>query len=60
MPLIRKVIQIGTSKGVTLPKSWLEFYKEKTGQEIKEVTIEVNSFLKIQPYTKHEEEEEIV
>ena len=49
MPLIRKVIQVGTSKAISLPKSWLELIERETGKSIKEVTVEVNGVLIIQP-----------
>jgi antitoxin component of MazEF toxin-antitoxin module len=49
MALIRKVIQVGTSKAVSLPKSWLTFYERQSGQSIKEVSVEVNGKLIISP-----------
>jgi hypothetical protein len=49
MPMIRKIIQVGTSKAISLPKSWLEFYERKTGQHITEVSIEINGKLIVQP-----------
>jgi antitoxin component of MazEF toxin-antitoxin module len=51
MPLIQKIIQIGDSKAVTIPKSWLVFYERQSGQSIKEVSIEVNGALIIRPIT---------
>jgi antitoxin component of MazEF toxin-antitoxin module len=49
MPLIQKIIQIGDSKAVTIPKSWLTFHERQNKYPIKEVTIEVNSVLIIRP-----------
>ena len=50
MPLIRKIIAVGkTSKGVILPKSWLENFERETGKTIEHVTVEVNGVLTIQP-----------
>ena len=49
MPLIKKVIQVGNSKAVSLPKSWLELIERETGKSIKEVTMEVNGILTIRP-----------
>ena len=49
MPIIRKVIQVGTSRAVCLPKSWLELIERETGKTIKEVTVEVNEALIIRP-----------
>jgi antitoxin component of MazEF toxin-antitoxin module len=49
MPLIRKIVQIGTAKAVVLPKSWLEWVKNETGSEPKEVLLEVDNTLTIIP-----------
>ena len=49
MPIIRKVIAVGHSKAVCLPKSWFEFFERETGEKVSEVTIEVNRVLKIAP-----------
>jgi hypothetical protein len=50
IPLIRKIIDIGkTSKGVILPKSWLENFERETGKIIEHVTVEVNGILTIRP-----------
>ena len=50
MPLVRKIIDIGkTSKGVILPKSWLEYYEEEAGKQIESVAMEVNKVLTIKP-----------
>jgi len=47
MPIIRKVFEIGNSRGITIPKSWFEFIEKESGEEIKEVAIEVNQVLKV-------------
>jgi antitoxin component of MazEF toxin-antitoxin module len=52
MPLIQKIIQIGDSKAITIPKSWLIFYERQIGCSIKEVSVEVNSSLVIRPIMK--------
>lgn len=55
MPIIRKVIDVGkTSRGVILPKSWLEFFERKTGKEIEHVAMEVDEMLTIIPYVASE------
>jgi hypothetical protein len=59
MPIIRKIIDVGkTSKGVILPKSWLEYYEKEKGRSIEAVTIEVNKKLTIEPYTTEKEKEQ--
>lgn len=52
MHIIRRIINLGHSKAIIIPKSWMDFYKEKTGQEIKSVAIEVDRQLIIEPYVK--------
>jgi len=50
LPIIRKIIDFGkTSKGVILPKSWLEYYEKETGKQIDSVAMEVNRVLTIRP-----------
>ena len=49
MPIIRKIIQVGSSKAVSIPISWLKFYEEQNGCEIKKVAMEVNDVLTIRP-----------
>jgi len=49
LPIIRKVLQHGNSRAVSLPKSWLDLIERETGKTIKEVTVEVNGVLTIQP-----------
>jgi hypothetical protein len=53
MPIIRKVVEIGSvSRAIVLPKSWLDYYKRETGEEITHVAIEVNGKLLVRPYIK--------
>ncbi len=52
MPIIRKVLDVGNSKAITIPKTWFEFYERKTGEKIHKVTMEVNRVLKIAPLPK--------
>jgi hypothetical protein len=44
MPIIRKVMDLRTSRAICLPKSWLEYFEKESGQEINEVAIEVDNF----------------
>jgi len=51
-PLIRRIIDVGkTSKGITLPKTWLDFLESKHGK-IDSVSMEVNGKLIIRPILK--------
>lgn len=49
MPIIRKVLQHGNSKAVSIPKSWLEWIERQSGETVKELLIEVDGSLVIQP-----------
>jgi len=59
MPIIRKILNVGDSRAITIPKTWLDYitipktwldYIEKEhGIKIKEVAIEVDRVLTIQP-----------
>lgn len=56
MPIIRKIIEVGkTSRGIILPKSWLEYFEERQGQAIEAVAIEVNSVLRVSPVLSKKE-----
>ena len=49
MPLVRKILPIGDSKGITLPKSWLENAEQEAGKKIIAVTMEVNGSITLNP-----------
>lgn len=55
MPIIRKVVEIGNSKAIFIPKSWFDFYEEETGEKMERVAIEVNRVLTITPLHKKKE-----
>jgi len=56
MPIVRKVIEVGHSKAVCLPKGWLEYLEKHHGRAITEVAIEVDCVLKIAPILPKEKE----
>lgn len=56
MPIIRKIMNLKTSKAVCLPKSWVEYYEREAGCKITEVAIEVNRVLTITPILSKKEE----
>ena len=50
MPLLKKLVKVGTGKFVLVPKAWLDFYKRESGQEITEVAVEIaDNMLMISP-----------
>jgi len=54
MPIKRKIVAFGnSSKGIILPKSWLDLLEEKNGK-IESVSMEVNDTLVIRPILKED------
>ena len=49
MPLIRKLIDLRTTKAVCLPKSWIDYIEREQGKKITEVAVEVDGVLTISP-----------
>ena len=60
MPIIRSVIDLGNSKAVTIPKSWITNAEEKTGRKIIALAMEVNGTITIQPIFEKETKQEII
>lgn len=52
MPIIRKVTTVGAARGITLPKSWIDYIERKTGEKLTEVLLEINDVLKVIPVTE--------
>jgi antitoxin component of MazEF toxin-antitoxin module len=55
MPLIRKVLPIGNSRGITLPSDWLKFIERETGKKITEVLLEVDGNVTVSPVLEKKE-----
>ena len=49
MPIIRKLTCVGDSKGITLPKSWIENAEQEAGKKIVAIALEVDSIITIAP-----------
>jgi antitoxin component of MazEF toxin-antitoxin module len=52
MPLVRKIVKIGSSRGITLPEDWLRWLEIKFGEKPEAVLIEVDEELRIKPIVK--------
>jgi len=50
MPLIRRIIQVGNAKAVTIPKGWLDFWEDKLDGPVSKVAVEINHEMKILPF----------
>ncbi len=48
MPIKRKIVKIGGSNAVFIPKSWLDMIEQEYGY-VEYVTIDVNGHLTIKP-----------
>ena len=42
MPIVRKLMDVGNSKSITLPKSWIESAEQQAGKKIIAIALEVN------------------
>jgi len=49
MPLKRQLFEVGGSKAVTLPKSWIETAEESEGKRVIAISMEVNGCLILAP-----------
>jgi antitoxin component of MazEF toxin-antitoxin module len=56
MPIIRKVIQHGNSRAVSLPKSWLVNAEEEAGRKIVALALEVNKVITVAPVFEKEQQ----
>jgi antitoxin component of MazEF toxin-antitoxin module len=54
MPIVRSIINVGNSKAVTIPKSWLTNAEDQTGRKIIALAMEVNGTITIQPIFEKE------
>jgi antitoxin component of MazEF toxin-antitoxin module len=49
---------VGDSRGITLPKSWLESAEEEAGKRIVAIALEVNHVITIAPVFERKQQEE--
>jgi len=56
VPIIRRIIALGNSRSITLPKGWIDYLERKAGCRITEVAIEVDHILTIEPIIPDEKE----
>ena len=58
MPIIRSILNLGNSKAVTIPKSWLTSAEDKTGRKIIALAMEIDGTITLQPVFEKEPEAE--
>ncbi len=56
MPIIRKLMEVGHSKSITLPKSWIKNAEQEAGKKIVAIALEVNGKITLQPVFSREPE----
>jgi len=56
MPIIRSILNLGNSKAVTIPKSWLTNAEDKTGRKIIALAMEIDGTITLQPVFEKEAE----
>ena len=54
MPIIRSILNLGHSKAVTIPKSWLTNAEDQTGRKVIALAMEVNDTITLQPIFEKE------
>ncbi len=54
MPIIRSILNLGSSKAVTIPKSWLTNAEDQTGRKVIALAMEVNENITLQPIFEKE------
>ncbi len=54
MPIIRSILNLGNSKAVTIPKSWLTNAEDQTGKKVIALAMDVNESITLQPVFEKE------
>ena len=57
MPIIRKILNVGDSKAITIPKSWIESAEESAGKKIVALALEVDRIITLAPVFEKKEEQ---
>ena len=58
MPQIRKIIRVGESRAISLPKAWLDYNEKIFGKPLKRVQVaEANNIITIWPIPPDQEKE---
>jgi antitoxin component of MazEF toxin-antitoxin module len=56
MPIIRKLVKVGESKGITIPKSWIESAEGEAEKKIVAIALEVDKVITLSPVFQKEKE----
>jgi len=58
MPILRRLTVVGDSRGITLPKSWIENAEQQAGKKIIAIALEVNGCITIKPIFENKSDEQ--
>jgi hypothetical protein len=58
MPIIRKILTVGDSKAITIPKSWIASAEENAGKKIIALALEVDRVITLQPIFAKDEKKQ--
>ena len=56
MPILRKLTTVGDARGITLPKSWIEYTEAEAGKKIVNIALEVDGEITLKPVFEKEED----
>ena len=54
MPLIRSILNLGHSKAVTIPESWITNAETQTGRKVIALAMDVNTTITLKPIFEKE------
>jgi bifunctional DNA-binding transcriptional regulator/antitoxin component of YhaV-PrlF toxin-antitoxin module len=57
VPIIRKLTTIGDSRGITIPKSWIENAESKAKKKIVAIAMEIDGIINLRPVFEEKSEE---
>jgi antitoxin component of MazEF toxin-antitoxin module len=58
MPIIRKILNVGDSKAITIPKSWIASAEENAGKKIVALALEVDRIITLRPVFAKDEKKQ--
>jgi antitoxin component of MazEF toxin-antitoxin module len=55
MPILRKILNVGDSQAVTIPKSWLRSAEDVEGKKVIAIAMEVDGSITLSPVFEKEQ-----
>lgn len=47
MPIRKKLVNLGCSRGLIIPKEWLNYYEKKSGKPVEAVLLELDKCITV-------------